>query len=49
MIFCERYEKNEIVNKLFHEGVNCVPQMHLRELEFTYRDCGQFIKSKNNY
>ena len=48
MIFCERYEKNEIVNKLFHEGVNCVPQMHLM-LEFTYRDCGRLIKSKNNY
>ena len=49
MIFCERYEKNEIVNKLFHEGINCVPQMHLRELEFTYGDCGRLIKLKSNY
>lgn len=49
MIFCKRYEKKETVNKLFHEGVNCVSQVHLRELEFTYRDCGHLIKPKNNY
>ena len=37
---------NEIVNKFLLAGDKFIPEMHLRQPEFTYSACGQFIKNK---
>ena len=37
---------NEIVNKFFIVGDKFIPEMHLRQPEFTYRACGPFTKNK---
>ena len=37
---------NEIVNKFLLAGDKSVPDMHLRQLEFTYSACGPFTKNK---
>ena len=41
-----RYKMNEIVNKFLLAGDKFMPEMHLRQLGFTYRACGPFIKNK---
>ena len=38
---------NEIVNKLLLTGNKFMPEMHLREPEFTYSACGSFLKKIN--
>ena len=35
---------NEIVNKLLLTGNKFMPEMHLRQPEFTYSACGSFLK-----
>ena len=37
---------NEIVNNFLLVGDKCMPEMHLRQLGFTYSACGQFAKNK---
>ena len=37
---------NDIINKFLLVGDKVMPEMHLREPEFTYSACGLFTKSK---
>ena len=37
---------NEIINKFLLAGYTFMPQMHLREPQFTYSACGPFTKHK---
>ena len=37
---------NEIVNKFFLVGDKFMPEMHLRQPEFTYSACGPFTKNE---
>ena len=37
---------NEIVNKFLLVGDKFMPEMHLKQLEFTYSACGPFTKNK---
>ena len=37
---------NEIVNKFLLAGDNFLPEMHLKQLGFTYSACGPFTKNK---
>ena len=37
---------NEIINKFLLAGDDFMPEMHLRQPEFTYSACGQFTKNK---
>ena len=37
---------NEIVNKFLLAGNKFLPEMHLRQLGFTYSACGTFTKNK---
>ena len=37
---------NEIVNKFSLAGDKFMPEMHLKQPEFTYSACGTFIKNK---
>ena len=37
---------NEIVNKVLLAGEKFMPEMHLRQTEFTFSACGPFRKSK---
>ena len=38
---------NEIVNKFLLAGGKCMPEMHLKQLGFTYSACGPFTINKN--
>ena len=38
---------NEIVNKFLLAGDKFMPEMHLKQLGFTYSACGQFTKNKD--
>ena len=37
---------NEIVNKFLLAGDKFMPEMHLRQLGFTYSACGTFTKKQ---
>ena len=37
---------NEIVNNFLLAGDKCMPDMHLKQLGFTYSACGLFRKNK---
>ena len=37
---------NDIINKFLLVGDKFMPEMHLRQLGFTYSGCGPFKKSK---
>ena len=37
---------NEIVNVFLLAGDKLMPEMHLKQLGFTYSACGKFIKNK---
>ena len=37
---------NEIVNKFLLAGDKFIPEMHLKQLGFTYSGCGPFTKTK---
>ena len=37
---------NEIANKFFLVGDKFMPEMHLRQPEFTYSACGPFTKNE---
>ena len=40
---------NEIVNKFLLVGNKFMPEMHLKQLGFTYSACGPFTKSKERF
>ena len=37
---------NEVVNKVLLVGDKFMPEMHLKQLGFTYSACGPFTKNK---
>ena len=37
---------NNIINKFFLAGDKFMPEMHLRQPQFSYSDCGPFTKHK---
>ena len=37
---------NEIINEFLLAGNKCMPEMHLKQPEFTYSACGPFTKNK---
>ena len=39
---------NEIVNKFLLDGDKFMPEMHLKQLGFTYSACGPFNKNKQS-
>ena len=41
-----RIKMNEIVNKFLSAGDKFMPEMHLKQLGFTYSACGSFTKNK---
>ena len=38
---------DEIVHKFLLAGCKFMPEIHLRQAGFPYRDCGPFTKKKN--
>ena len=40
---------NEIVNKFLLAGDKFMPEMHLKQLGFTYSACGPFTKKKKEF
>ena len=40
------YKMNDVVSKFLLVGDKFVPEMHLRQLQFTYSACGPFTKHK---
>ena len=40
------YKMNDIVNKFSLTGDKFMPEMHLRQPQFTYNACGPFTKNK---
>ena len=47
-MFCFECVKrmNEIINKSLLVGDKCMPEMHLKQPDFTYSACGPFTKNK---
>ena len=37
---------SKIINNVLPAGKQFMPEMHLRQLGFSYSDCGPFIKTK---
>ena len=37
---------NDIINSFLLAGDNVIPEMHLRQRQFTYNVCGPFTKNK---
>ena len=47
MVFCFKLSKmNEIVNKFLLTSDKFMPEMHLKQPEFTYSACDPFTKNK---
>ena len=42
----QRINMNEIVNTFLLVGEKFMPEMHLKQLGFTYSACGAFTKNK---
>ena len=42
----ENYKMNDIINKFLLAGDKFIPEMHLKQLGFTYSVCGPFTKNK---
>ena len=40
---------NEIVNNVLLAGDKFMPEIHLKQLAFTYRACGPFTKNKTEF
>ena len=40
------YKLNDVINKLLLAGDTFMPEMHLRQPQFTYSACGPFTKNK---
>ena len=37
---------NNVINKFLLAGDKCMPEMHLRQLQFVYSACGPFTRHK---
>ena len=46
IFFLNRIKMNEIVNNFLLAGDKFMPEMHLRQPEFTYSACGPSTKNK---
>ena len=44
--FVCNYKINDIINKFLLAGDKFMPEMHLKQLQFTYSACGPFSKNK---
>ena len=44
--YFKKYKLNAIVNKILLAGDKFMPEMHLKQPEFTYSGCGPFTKNK---
>ena len=44
--FSENYKMNDIINSFLLAGDKFMPEMHLREPQFTYSACRPFTKTK---
>ena len=44
----ENYKMNDIINRFFLAGDKFMPEMHLRQPQFTYSACAPFTKTKNS-
>ena len=42
----ENYKMNDIINKFLLAGDKFMPEMHLKQPQFTYSACGPFTKNK---
>ena len=42
------YKMNDIINKFLLAGDNFMPEMHLRQPQFTYSARGPFTKTQKN-
>ena len=42
----ENYKMNDIIHKFLLAGDTCMPEMHLRQPQFTYSACVPFTKNK---
>ena len=40
------YKINDVINKFLLAGDKFIPEMHLRQPQFTYSACGSFTKHK---
>ena len=40
------YKMNDLIDKFFLVGDKFIPEMHLRQTQFTYSACGTFTKNK---
>ena len=45
-VHAKLYKMNEIVNNFLLAGEKFMPEMHLKQLGFTYSACGPFTKIK---
>ena len=45
-MYAKSYKMNEIVNKLLLVGDKFMPEMHLKQPDFTYSACGPFTKKQ---
>ena len=46
ILFCVVQKMNEIVNKFLLAVDKLMPEMHLKQLGFTYSACGPFTRNK---
>ena len=44
--YLQQYKMNKIINKFSLAGDKFMPEMHIRQHEFTYSACGPFTKNK---
>ena len=42
----ENYKINYIINKFLVAGDKFMPEIHLKQLQFTYSACGPFTRNK---
>ena len=45
-MYAKLYKVNEIINKFLLAGDKFIPEIHLKQLGFTYSACGPFTKNK---
>ena len=46
ILFLIKYKMNNVINKFLLAGDKFMPEMHLRQSQFTYSVCGPFTKHK---
>ena len=46
MFYSKVYKMNDVINKFLLAGDHFMPEMHLKQLDFTYSACGPSKKNK---